>query len=249
MILESLHAGVPEKHRLRVVEFNPWQVNDPDRLAQSFFDEIGAVLGGPQAGESEADARKRAAKWKAYSAYLKIGGSITKSLKVALPLLGVPLIGELADGVVTALEKSAGLSKEGAEGIEAAGKASARTLAELKKEVAASLESLPKPVLAVLDDVDRLTQDEIRLLFQLIKANADFPNLIYLVLAQRDTVVKALDRIAPDRGEALLEKIVQVALTVPRIERRQLERTLFAGLDQYLSSCKKISVAIKTSVA
>ncbi len=234
MILEGLHEGVPENDRLPVVEFNPWQVSDPERLAQSFFDEIGVALGGPQTGENEADAKKRAAKWRAYSAYLNIGGSITKSLKVVLPLLGVPLVGDLADGIVTALEKSGGVAKEGAEGIEAAGKASVRTLAELKQEVAASLESLPRPVLAVLDDVDRLTQDEIRLLFQLIKANADFPNLIYLVLAQRDTVVKALDRIAPDRGEAFLEKIVQVGLTVPRIERRQLEKTLFAGLDRYL---------------
>ena len=236
MILEHLHDdGVPEKDRLPVVEFNPWQVNDIDRLSQSFFDEIGVALGERQSGEDEAEAKKRAAKWKAYSAYLNIGSSITKSLKTVLPLLGVPLVGEMVDGIVTALEKSAGVTKEGAEGIEAAGKASIRTLAELKREVARTLESLPRPILVVLDDVDRLTQDEIRLLFQLIKANADFPNVIYLVLAQRDTVVKALDRIAPDRGEAFLEKIVQVGLTVPRVERRQLEKTLFAGLDRYLA--------------
>ena len=205
-------------------------------MAQSFFDEIGAALGGPQSGENDADAKRRAAKWKAYSAYLTIGSSITRSAKALLPLLGVPLVGDLADGLVSALEKSALVAQEGAEGIGAEGERAARALAVLKQDVAAALESLHRAVLAVLDDVDRLTQDEIRLLFQLIKANADFPNIIYLVLAQRDTVVKALDRIAPDRGEAFLEKIVQVGLTVPRIERGQLEKALFAGLDRYLES-------------
>jgi predicted KAP-like P-loop ATPase len=47
-----------------------------------------------------------------------------------------------------------------------------------------------------------------------------------------------LERVAPDRCEAFLEKIVQVALIVPRIERRQLERTLFSGLDRYLADPK-----------
>jgi hypothetical protein len=87
----------------------------------------------------------------------------------------------------------------------------------------------------VLDDVDRLAHEEIRLLFQLIKANADFPNLIYLVLAQRETVVKALEPIAPGQGEAFLEKIIQVGFNVPRIGRRQLEQILFAGLDRFLA--------------
>ena len=235
MILECLRDGVTEEERLPVVEFNPWQVSDLDRLSQAFFDEIGQALGRQQAGEGEADAKRRAAQWKAYSVYLSLGGSITKSLKVVLPLLGIPLVGGIADAALSALERSAGVVKEGAEGVEAAGRAAVRTLAELKRELAGTLESLPRPLVVVLDDVDRLTQDEIRLLFQLIKANADFPNVIYLVLAQRDTVVNALERIAPGRGEEFLEKIIQVGLAVPRIERRQLENTLFAGLDRLLA--------------
>jgi hypothetical protein len=101
--------------------------------------------------------------------------------------------------------------------------------------VADSLKSLPRPILVALDDVDRLAHDEIRLLFQLIKANADFPNIIYLVLAQRSTVIKALEPIAPGQGDAFLEKIVQVGFDVPRIDRKQLEKLLFSGLDRLLA--------------
>ena len=235
MILESLQEGVKPEDHISVIEFNPWQINNQDNLSKAFFDEIGSVLGRPRHGEVEEDAKRRAAKWKSYSAYFSVGTSITKSLKVVLPLLGVPILGDTLDAVVQGLEKAAGVSKEGAEGIEAAGKAAAGTLQNLKKEVADSLASLERPVLVVLDDVDRLAHEEIRLLFQLIKANADFPNLIYLVLAQRETVVKALEPIAPGQGQAFLEKIIQVGFNVPRIGRRQLELILFAGLDRFLA--------------
>jgi len=118
---------------------------------------------------------KRAAKWKTYSAYLSVGGSITKSLKVVLPLLGIPVVGGALDAILQALEKSATVAKEGAEGIEASGTASGGTLQQLKRMVGDSLKSLPRPILVMLDDVDPLAHDEIRQLFQLIKANADFP--------------------------------------------------------------------------
>jgi predicted KAP-like P-loop ATPase len=72
------------------------------------------------------------------------------------------------------------------------------------------------------------------MLFQLVKANADFPKLIYFLLFQRDIVEKSVEAVAPITGREYLEKIVQVGLDVPRIERHRLERTLFAGLDASL---------------
>jgi predicted KAP-like P-loop ATPase len=235
MILESLHDGVAEEERLGIIEFNPWQITSQENLSRAFFDEVGSALGKPRKGEAKEEAEKRAAKWKTYSAYFSVGTSVTKSLKVVLPLLGVPIVGEALDTFLQGLEKSASIAKEGAEGIEASGRATGGTLHHLKKDVTDSLISLKRPLLVVLDDVDRLTHDEIRLLLQLIKANADFPNIIYLVLAQRETVVKALETVAPDQGEAFLEKIVQVGFNVPRIERRQLESILFSGLDRMLA--------------
>jgi predicted KAP-like P-loop ATPase len=90
-----------------------------------------------------------------------------------------------------------------------------------------------------LDDVDRLSTEEIRLLFQLIKANADFPNLVYLLLFQRDIVEKSLEAIAPSivsiSGREFLEKIVQVGFDIPLIEHRRLERVLFDGLNNLLA--------------
>jgi predicted KAP-like P-loop ATPase len=46
--------------------------------------------------------------------------------------------------------------------------------------------------------------------FQLVKANADFPNLVYLLLFQRDIVEKNLEKVTSGSGKDFLEKIVQV---------------------------------------
>lgn len=108
-------------------------------------------------------------------------------------------------------------------------------LVELKRELAESLRKLDRPVLVVVDDVDRLSGDEIRLLFQLIKANADFPNLVYLVLFQLDIVQAALDKLSPAPGQDFLRKIVQVGLDIPRLERTRLEQILFNGLDRIIN--------------
>jgi predicted KAP-like P-loop ATPase len=234
MVLESLACDDRSEDRITVVEFNPWQINNQDSLSRVFFDEIGSVLGKPRHGEAKEVAEKRAAKWKSYSTYLSLGSSITKSLQVLLPLAGIPVGSVVLEPIAQALEKSSSLAKEGSEGVEAEGKAAASTLQMLKQEVAKTLSELRRPLLVVLDDVDRLAHDEIRILFQLIKANADFPNIIYLVLAQRETVVKALEPIAPSQGEAFLEKIIQVGLNVPQIGRRQLEEIFFTGLDQHV---------------
>ena len=68
----------------------------------------------------------------------------------------------------------------------------------------------------VIDDVDRLTPQEIQELFQLIKANADFPNVVYLVLFERTTVENSVEKVLEVDGREYLEKIVQVGFDLPR---------------------------------
>src|SRR5881628_1548344 len=91
------------------------------------------------------------------------------------------------------------------------------------------------PLVVIIDDIDRLRPDEIRLLFQLVKANADFPNLVYLLLFQRDIVELAVGESGLP-GEEFLEKVVQVAFDLPRIEAEKLQRQLFDGVNRLLAA-------------
>ncbi len=223
MALELLRKA--KKECPFIVEFTPWQWAGQEQLAEAFFREIGTVL--EKADKTKG--KKRAVKWHQYGSYLSMGASITKSLKVVLPLLGVP-VSVILDAISKGLEESSMLTKEG-EDLNAQPES---TLNETKRELSAMLKSLSKPILVVMDDVDRLSADEIKLLFQLVKANADFPNIIYLLLFQRDIVEKSIESISPIAGRDFLEKIIQVGFDIPRVERSRLEKVLFNKLNELL---------------
>ena len=112
----------------------------------------------------------------------------------------------------------------------------AKSLGEIKTEVAADLRKMNAPILAILDDVDRLTPAELLEVFQLIKANGDFPNLIYLILCERKVVERDIEKALNVAGRDYLEKIVQVAFDVPMVDVARVHQVLFKRLDSLLSS-------------
>jgi len=232
MVLESLRKYV--ENCPLIVEFNPWQWAGQEQLAEAFFQEIGVALGRSDTSEQ---GKKRAAKWRAYGTYLIMGASLAKSLKTVLPLLGIPG-SSIMDVLARSLEQSSKVTQKGSEALAAQAEDSDRNLSDVKQDLSNILKALKEPILMVMDDVDRLSTDEIKLLFQLVKANADFPNLIYLLLFQRDIVEKSLEAVAPVTGKEFLEKIVQIGFDIPSIERTRLEKVLFAGLDELLADEK-----------
>jgi len=232
MIVESFSAG-KQKGPL-VVEFNPWHWSGRDQLLKAFFHEIGVALGH---SDTTSAGTERAEKWNRYGAYLSMGASISASLKEILPLLGIPGASLLCGMAEQGLAKSSQAIQDGAKGLTEEKETTASSLYELKRDITENLRSLKRPILIVMDDIDRLTADEIRILFQIVKANADFPNLIYLLLFQRDIIEQSLNKAQGIiSGKDFLEKIVQVGFDIPLIERSKLERVLFAKLDELLTS-------------
>lgn len=109
-----------------------------------------------------------------------------------------------------------------------------KTLEDTKNEVSAIFKKLDRRILILIDDVDRLSKEEIRLLFQLIKMNADFPNTIYLVAFDRSVVESALTNEQGVSGRAYLEKIVQVGFNIPEVDPTLLEGLFFDEINLIL---------------
>ena len=107
---------------------------------------------------------------------------------------------------------------------------------QLKAEIANLLEKSMRRVLIVIDDLDRLTPDEIREVFKVVKALADFPNVIYLLSFDKLVVADALAKSLGVNGSAYLEKIVQVPFALPAVDRASLQRKIFAELDLLINS-------------
>ena len=196
----------------KVVEFNPWNFSGEKELAEGFFHDLGLALGVHEPGAAEA---KRAAAWNTLAARLSGGATAVKSVGRLLGAIGIPLAELVGSSLGDALKESGELSKETKEALEEQSKFEKKTLSELKTELMKSLPTLKKPLLVVVDDIDRLTADEVCLVFRMVKANADFPGLLFLLLFDRPQVVAALAAIATGQGEAFLEKIVQVSFDVP----------------------------------
>ena len=107
----------------------------------------------------------------------------------------------------------------------------ASDVVQLKNKLDRALGDQPRRFLVVMDDIDRLTAEEIRQMFRLVKSVADFPRVSYLLAFDKKVVVKALEGLQTVSGEEYLEKIVQVAFELPLPDRAALRRLLFNGLD------------------
>lgn len=104
----------------------------------------------------------------------------------------------------------------------------------MKAQIADELREAKVRILVIIDDIDRLDHDEVRQLFTVIKALADFPFVTYLLAFDREAAVQAIERDSGLPGARYLEKIIQVPFEIPLIDRRDLERALSARLDTVL---------------
>lgn len=113
-----------------------------------------------------------------------------------------------------------------------------KNVPELKQQIASVLRKRGKRILVVIDDIDRLSRDEIREVFRAIKAVADFPNIAYLLAFDRKIAVEALEGLYPGAGNDYLEKIVQVPFELPPADRLAIRGLFLERLVPILSDAK-----------
>jgi predicted KAP-like P-loop ATPase len=228
MVVEQLREDT--KNSPITIEFNPWMWSGQDRLMSAFLEEVGKAIGQVATGKQYKELKD---KWSKYSATLTLGSTALGPLKAFTELSGIPWAGMVLGALKTGAEKAAKAAKNGAEASSAA--AESNQSAELmKQELKKELQQLKKPLIFFLDDIDRLDKAEIRLVFQLIKINADFPNLVFIILCDRVKVEKALNEVSSGTGREYLDKIVQVGFDLPQIRGLQISKLLTEGLQEIL---------------
>ncbi|MBW8880218.1 MAG: hypothetical protein JF615_01990, partial [Asticcacaulis sp.] len=105
----------------------------------------------------------------------------------------------------------------------------------VRADLEQKLKKLDRPLIVVIDDIDRLEADQIRTVFRHVKANADLPRLTYLLLFQPTVVEAALNPVAAGDGRGYLEKIIQASFDLPAVEISRVHKALFAALDLALA--------------
>lgn len=110
---------------------------------------------------------------------------------------------------------------------------------KIKSRINEYLKNLDKKIVIIVDDIDRLTDEETEFIFRLTKGIADFDNLIYILLYDKGIVAKSLQTYKNENGEKYLEKIVQYSLPVPKPHRLTLNKLLFQKIDEIIENLKK----------
>lgn len=93
---------------------------------------------------------------------------------------------------------------------------------EQKKAIEKSLSKSKKYIIYMIDDIDRLRNEDIAFVMQLVKNIADFPKIIYILAYDHDIVNKALNHTDGDNGRDFMEKIVQVPIQIPTLDEANL---------------------------
>lgn len=106
---------------------------------------------------------------------------------------------------------------------------------KLKVEISTLLRSQRRRILIVIDDIDRLTSEEIRQVFRAVKSVGDFPNVTYLLAFDKQVVVRSLGELQGGSGEDYLEKIVQVPFELPFVDRISIRGLFFERVDSIIA--------------
>lgn len=188
-----------------VLDFNPWMFSGATQLVDSFFRELSAQL-------SLKDDTK----------FTKIISAIDDYSSLLTPLAWVPYVGSAFQywkNLTSATRKLSESSKKSA--------------IEQKARLSEALSALEKPLYVFVDDIDRLHRGEIQDIFKLVRLTANLPNIIYILVYDRDRVEIALSEDGI-QGSAFLEKIVQTSIDLPAIPLLTIRRELLRALQDTL---------------
>lgn len=83
-------------------------------------------------------------------------------------------------------------------------------------DIAEDMQSLKKPIIVLVDDVDRLSEDELIELIKLIRNTAAFPNVFYIVAADKGYLSSALENKGIKEPEIFLQKFFNFEMTFPK---------------------------------
>lgn len=210
MAMDALAELDSDDARTLVARFNPWWFSEQENLTRAFFAEVSAALGS------------------------KVSSRVIEGLKsVARRAAGAK--GLIGAGV--ALVPGLGALKDLAEGgLEALGTLAddERSLDAARRELEEALREEGKRILVIIDDIDRLPADEARQIFRLVKSVADLPNVIYLLVFDREIARRALNEPADPAGPEWLEKIVQASFDLPPVHRIDLQRLFLGRLEEII---------------
>lgn len=226
-VLNLLSEELKQMDHVVVTTLNPWLFKGRDELVHAYFDSLRDALGRSPSEK----VRSVQAHLERYKASIEFVGTTTASIIDAL----------MGSGAVTGVWKQWFIKLVGA-----VLKPKDLTAIHERTALETKLAEAKVAVVVLIDELDRVEDEEVRAVAQLVKAVGDIKGISYLVAYDPDRVAQALGRgnTFEDRrttGESYLEKIIQFPIPL---------RPLFEDDARALlvSAMQKNGITIPTSV-
>jgi len=214
--LQALQETTKEENRIVVVHFEPWNFSTTDQLLSQFF----IRLSNEFKSKRDKNLSKIADALEEYSGALdlielvpKVGGSLSSIKNIG------------TNSIVKKLRKGD----------------ERKDIQKQKDYIVELLNQQSKRTLVIIDDIDRLSSEQIQQIFQLIASVAKFPNTMYLLVFDRNIVVSALKNVQTGNGEDYLEKIIQMPIQIPDIQNDKIRTVLIEKLNAAIAGYSDIS--------
>ncbi|MFI5961539.1 P-loop NTPase fold protein [Streptomyces asoensis] len=111
----------------------------------------------------------------------------------------------------------------------------------LKKKAEEVLDKLEDPILFVMDDLDRLTPDELLMVFKLVRLVGRLPNVYYLLAYDEKTLLDLIQQTSVASGNRArareyMEKIIQVRFDVPDLRPVQKAHLVDSAMNELIAA-------------
>lgn len=198
-----------DENKPLIMKFSPWNYSDKDNLIILFFQSL----------KNKIDVQDNE------QIKNKVGKALGDYAEAFDALSLVPVVGSGVAAILKTLAKVQGTNLM-----------QVPDLDKTRENLEQKLIEADKKIIIVIDDIDRLTNSQIRDIFQLVKQVADFPNVIYVLVMDRDVVRSALTEVHNIDGDEYLEKIIQVPFEIPELRKSKLHDILFIKLNKIIES-------------
>lgn len=207
MVLDEIEK---RKDKTIILRFNPWLCSETNQLISQFFKQLASAL---KEYEDKGEKKNRFAKdsvWRLLDMYADYW-NVT---------VAIPVVGQAVAALGNAFSKQI--------------KNRNSDLQKRKDEIVEKLKGIDVKIIVSIDDIDRLSENEIIGVFQLVKSLADFPKTVYLLSFDYGVVINALSKVQNGDGKEYLEKVIQVPFEIPAPDMDDIHRFLFAKLNGIL---------------
>ena len=194
-----------EDDQVVVLNFNPWMFSGAEQLTARYFSEVAALL--------RSTGHKR---------LMKVANRMVDYGERLRPLSE---LASIIPGVGSAAKGAQGAVVTSARALRNLDALSSGSVSDQRDAIAQAIAAQPRRFLVVLDDIDRLRNDEVLEIVRMVRLVADFPRTTFLLAYDRERVERALGGTDQGQGREYLEKIVQESYELPESAGRTCYRS------------------------